>query len=473
MDASLLLEQLPVAVFAVDPDGQTTPANAEARRRHALLDAEAHPASAQVAATLIAAALAGADPKGVEIEVDHALLTLTARSVRAPDGALSGAVLTVAQAENGGGRAEARPSGVTLQLVEAVLEHSADPLFVKDREFRFVLVNRSLCEMVGRSREELIGGTDYDFCSREQADFFRMKDEEMFRGEARIVIDEEPFTAPDGQTTLLATTRVPLRDADGRVTHLVGTTHDITALKSAQTALAGEVAAKTAALNHLSALHTELSVFTDEISHDLRSPLTSIGAFTEVVLAYHGPGLDPTHRGYLRRVVAATQRMTALLDDLLAFSSASRSSLVPAPLDLSALAEDVVSDLRESAPLRSVAVHVAAPLAAVGDARLLRVLFENLIGNAWKFTGRVGAARIEIGQDPPGSYFVRDNGVGIAPADAARIFEPFQRLHSPQQFTGTGLGLASVRRIVERHGGRVWAEGALGVGTTIWFTLPG
>ncbi len=186
--------------------------------------------------------------------------------------------------------------------------------------------------------------------------------------------------------------------------------------------------------------------------------------------------LNDEGNGYLRRVRAAAQRMGELIDDLLALSRVSCVEIARQRINLSVIAQSVATELQRREPERVVAVDIAEGLAAEADSRLVRILLENLIGNAWKFIARSAGARIEVGAqrgDGEAAFFVRDNGVGFDEARAAeRMFQPFQRLHSDKEFAGTGVGLATVRRIIQRHGGRIWARSRIGEGATFFFTLP-
>ncbi|MEP6861896.1 MAG: response regulator [Deltaproteobacteria bacterium] len=227
----------------------------------------------------------------------------------------------------------------------------------------------------------------------------------------------------------------------------------------------------------LAAANRELEAFSYSVSHDLRSPLRAIRSFTQMLEEDAAPKLDETSRDHLRRVIAATTRMSDLIDALLELSRISRVAIQRAPVDLGAIAAAVIDELRHRDPDRNIELAIAPQLVASADARLARALLDNLIGNAWKFTAHTTGARIEIGVRPAEAeggertYFVRDNGAGFDMAHAAKLFAPFQRLHGTD-FAGTGVGLATVRRIVERHGGRIWAESAVGSGATFWFTLP-
>jgi signal transduction histidine kinase len=224
----------------------------------------------------------------------------------------------------------------------------------------------------------------------------------------------------------------------------------------------------------LSATNQELEAFSYSVSHDLRAPLRSIDGFSRIVQEDYAAKLDDEGRDSLARIRAAAQRMAQLIDDLLKLSRISRIELLREPVDLSALANSVAADLRRQEPDRAVELVVAEGLTAQGDPRLLRVVLENLLGNAWKFTGKREHARIDFGAEPQNgraTWFVRDNGAGFDAAHAEKLFGAFQRLHSSEEFPGTGIGLATVQRVVRRHGGRVWAEGTVGHGATFWFNL--
>lgn len=224
----------------------------------------------------------------------------------------------------------------------------------------------------------------------------------------------------------------------------------------------------------LEASNKELEAFSYSVSHDLRAPLRSIDGFSRVLLDDCEDKLAPDDKSHLQRIRAATQRMGALIDDLLVLSRVTRAGMTRRRIDLSALADSIVGELRGAYPQRSVTVHIEPGVTALGDAALLRVVLENLLGNAWKFTAKTENARIEFGAAPAvgrPAYFVRDNGAGFDMKYADKLFGVFQRLHGMEEFPGTGVGLASVQRIVARHGGRIWAEGAVGEGATFHFTL--
>ena len=242
-------------------------------------------------------------------------------------------------------------------------------------------------------------------------------------------------------------------------------------LQESRDQLEQRVRERTAALD---ASNQELEAFCYSVSHDLRSPLRAIDGFSQALLEDLEGKLDANAVGHLARIRAATQRMAALIDDLLSLSRITRNDLVVKRVDLSAMAHAVCDELAAAQPKRSVSVVVEDGLHAMADARLMRQVLENLLGNAWKFTSKEAAPRVEFrgrsGADGQ-VFLVKDNGAGFDPAYADRLFGVFQRLHATTDFPGTGVGLAIVDRIVKRHGGRVWAESAVGKGATFYFTL--
>lgn len=224
----------------------------------------------------------------------------------------------------------------------------------------------------------------------------------------------------------------------------------------------------------LERVNNELEAFSYSVSHDLRAPLRAIDGFSHALLTDYAEKLDEAGRTYLERVRAATKRMTQLIDDLLSLSKVTRASLARERVDLSDLARKVLAELGGRDPQRNIETRVADGLVVKGDPRLLTVVLENLLGNAWKFTSKQLAATIEVGteaRDGETVYFVRDNGAGFSMEHATKLFAPFQRLHAASDFEGTGIGLATVHRVMARHGGRVWAEAQPGQGATFLFTL--
>jgi signal transduction histidine kinase len=224
----------------------------------------------------------------------------------------------------------------------------------------------------------------------------------------------------------------------------------------------------------LEAANRELEAFSYSVSHDLRAPLRSVAGFSQALFEDYAGILDPEGRDSLERIVAATQRMGRLIDDLLNLSRVTRVEMRREKVNLSGLARKIADMLRKTQPGRQAEIIIAEGIVAQGDEQLLTIVLENLLGNAWKFTGKNSNTVIEFGvAQHKGSqaYFIKDNGAGFDMSYAGKMFSPFQRLHSVKDFPGTGIGLATVKRIINRHGGSVWIEAGVNRGTTVYFTL--
>ncbi len=292
--------------------------------------------------------------------------------------------------------------------------------------------------------------------------------------------DERVFR-PDGSIRYLHTWANPVRDENGKLVRLVGVCQDITDRKLAEEAvltmnadLERRVAERTRTIE--TSLR-DLETFNAMASHDLRAPLAIIQAACAVMRhPAAAEALPPRVADNLGRIQQAVARMTSLVNDLLRLAQVGQAPLARADVDLTAMAQDVVSQLRRAAPERKVDIEVQPGLRCSADPGLFRAAVENLLGNAWKYSSRVDHARIEVvacpGQGAAPVFCVRDNGAGFDMKDAHRLFAPFERLHKQTEFEGTGVGLAAALRIIERHGGRIWAEGELGRGATFFFELP-
>lgn len=240
-------------------------------------------------------------------------------------------------------------------------------------------------------------------------------------------------------------------------------------LRRSEDSLERRVVERTA---QLEAVNRELEAFSYSVSHDLRGPLRGIDGFSQMLMDQYAERLDPRAREYLARVLSGTAEMGALIDGFITLARVSRQEMKTDTVDLSAIAEEIVRDLRAREPERNVEVRIQPGLQATGDAALLRVVLENLLGNAWKFTAKRGTSLIEFGFQG-GSCFVRDNGAGFDMAHSERLFTPFERLHAASDFPGTGVGLATVRRVIERHGGTIQAKAAPDRGAVFSFTIEG
>lgn len=276
---------------------------------------------------------------------------------------------------------------------------------------------------------------------------------------------------PDGSLVYIQARGEPIFDATGQLCQLVGTVLDITERKAAEVKILQTTA-------QLAASNRELEAFAYSVSHDLRSPLRAIDGFSKALLEDYGDQFDAEGKDYFDRIRRNVQRMGHLIEDLLRLSRVSRSEMEYSTLDLSALVLEQIRELQAAEPDRSIKLVVAPQTIVSADPTLMRVVLSNLLQNAWKFTSHHATARIEFGildnheqpSDPP-IYFVRDDGAGFDMAYANMLFGVFQRLHDTTEFPGTGIGLATVQRAIHRHGGQVWANGAVEQGATIYFTL--
>jgi PAS domain S-box-containing protein len=344
---------------------------------------------------------------------------------------------------------------------------------------KFVRVNPQFCQITGYTAEELEAMQFHDITHPADIDAYVANVESLIAGEGDTYVVEKRYLHKTGDIVWVELTVSIVRDPGGTPLMFVSVVRDMTAQRQAEADLRALTAGLEARVKERTAelerTNQDLEAFTYSVSHDLRAPLRALSGFSQALVEEYGERLDETGRSYTERIGAASDRMAQLIDDLLQLSRISRGRMDLEPVNLSAEVASMAEELRSREPDRRVHFVVQDGVWATADRRLIGTVVENLLGNAWKFTSHRSEACIEFGRvavdDAPLCCYVRDDGAGFDPAYVAKLFLPFQRLHLTTEFPGTGVGLASVRRIVERHGGRAWAEGAVDQGATIYFTL--
>lgn len=376
----------------------------------------------------------------------------------------------------------ARQSGPNMrEFAQSIVETVRHPLLVLDWDLRVRKGNDSFYHTFGVLREETEGRLVYELGGG-QWDIpwlRRVLDAVTRTGDAFQDFEVEHDFPHVGVKVMVLDAHRVTDDADGTPMVLLAI-EDVTdrvrareELQRLNRSLEDRVAERTA---QLETANKEMEAFSYSVSHDLRAPLRAIDGFSDELLrTYPGKVLDDRGQHYLQRLRSGTQRMGHLIDDMLLLSRLNRGELKRQSVDLTALAGEIAAELAGRDPERQVRVEIEPGLFAAGDAPLLQVAFENLLGNAWKFTAKSTAATVSVGRAVTATglaFFVRDNGAGFDMAHADKLFGAFQRLHQERDFPGNGVGLAIVQRVINRHGGRVWAEGRPSDGATFYFTLP-
>jgi PAS domain S-box-containing protein len=350
-----------------------------------------------------------------------------------------------------------------------VSEHSPAVLYTSkpDGDYGATYISENIREQLGYVPEDFTGDSGFWVSHIHPDDRPQVIQNVLKVFDSGHHIHEYRFLRRDGTYLWMRDEFKLVKDKRGKPRHLTGYWIDITSRKQIEQQLRERTA-------ELEAVNQELESFAYTTSHDLQAPLLSIRGFSQLLLDDHAGNLDPVAIDNLQRIVTAADRMSVLIFDLLELSKTTRAELTRRRTDLSTVAREILSGLQRVDPGRKVDMVIMDGVEAVGDPALLRQVLENLIGNSWKFTSAMDQAWIEFGrskQDGETTYYVRDNGPGFPAESAEQLFLPFQRLYPDSEFPGSGIGLATVRRIIHRHGGRVWATGQPGRGATFNFTL--
>lgn len=409
-------------------------------------------------------------------------VSLTISPIRDESGALSG-LSTIARDITERKHAEQELAHQS-NLTKTITDNAASCLFMMDKEGHPTFMNSAAEQLTGYTLDEIKDKPLHYAVHYKRPDGspYPMSECPIDNASAELVPMREQgeiFVRKDGSLFPVSYSVAPL-ERDGETIGAVLEFRDVSDRKRAEkeirqlnAELEQRVIERTA---QLEAANKELEAFSYSVSHDLRAPLRHINGFSQALLEDYEDKLDETGKGYLNEVRQASHEMAQLIDDVLQLARVTRTEMRREPINLSEMARKVISDLRKGEKDRSVVVDIEAGLTTQGDKRLMQIMLGNLLGNAWKFTSRQEGADIAFGQEKQNGqsfYFVRDNGAGFDMAYVGKLFGAFQRLHTTGEFEGTGIGLATVQRIVNRHGGRVWAEGKLNEGATFYFTLPG
>ncbi len=367
------------------------------------------------------------------------------------------------------------------RLLDTVISGTPDAVFVKDARGRYLMANAAAAQFVGKTPGEIVGRDDRFLFPDGSAQLLMELDRAIMQS-GQTQTHEERLTTLDGKALVFRVTKGPVFDAMSRVVGLFGISRDISESKRVEDEirrLNGELERRVAErTDELQAANRELEDLSYALTHNLRAPLRAIGGFAQILVDDHARQLDPEARAHLAQITQASGTMGTLIEGILALLRCTRGELRRTSVDLSALATQRLGELADADPQRLVTWQVEAGLKALGDASMLNLALKHLLDNAWKFTlnaaGKgTGVIRVFAGQiKEQRGICVADNGVGFDMAHIERLFQPFQRLHRHDEFSGIGIGLATVRRIVHRHGGEIRAEGTPGVGATFFLTLP-
>ena len=367
----------------------------------------------------------------------------------------------------------------TNSLMTKVFDNIPVTIFLKEVErLSYVKFNQAGLDLIGLSLEDFLGKTDFEIFPPDQAQALAEEDREILQQEEVIDIPEQPIQTRDKGLRIVHAKKVRLVDPNGNPEYLLGLAEDITErikvekeLNKHRAHLEEEVAERT---QQLTTINQELETFNYSVSHDLRAHIRAINAYGQFIIDDAGNKLNDNEKRYLGNILSESRRMQELIEDLIKLSHVSHTPINTEKIDLSALVEKIISNLEQSHPERNVVTTIQKGMTIKADIGLLTVALENLIGNAWKFTAHEEVGKIEFGtikKDGEKVFFIRDNGAGFDMKFTDKLFLPFQRFHSAQEFPGTGIGLSTVHRIIQRHGGKIWAESQPGISTTFFFSM--
>jgi len=359
-------------------------------------------------------------------------------------------------------------------LLQALMDNIPDHIYFKDTQSRFIRNSRSQATLLGlHDPAETVGKTDFDFFPHAAKSF--AEEQEVMRLGTPLVDFEEWVVWPDGREMWVSTTKMPLQNSEGRTIGIFGISRDITERKRNEQAIRQLNADLEKQAEQLQAAIKELEAFSYSVSHDLRAPLRAIDGYTRILVEDYEAILDDEGKRICSVISREARRMGQLIDDLLSFSRLGRKEIYASRIDMQALAHSVFEELAKEENRERIEFILRSLPAARGDSSLIRQVWVNLLANAIKFTSNKERAIIEVGSrqsEDEYIYYVHDNGAGFDMEYSNKLFGVFQRLHSENEFSGTGVGLAIVQRIIRRHGGRVWAEGEVEKGATFYFSLP-
>jgi PAS domain S-box-containing protein len=344
------------------------------------------------------------------------------------------------------------------QLLDSVVASTQDLIYIRDLDHRFILANSASAKMLGRTVDEVVGKSMREFLPNDIYDAVARSDDEIARTGVPSTIEE--VAEFGGVRRLFLTTKSPYRDADQNIIGTVGISREITQRKKFE--------------EQLETANKELEAFAYSVAHDLRAPLRHIDGFSKMLGEHLGVEVDDSTRHYLQSIHESTKNMSQMVNDLLNLSRVSRKELNLQVVGLSSLVDEVLNDLKAETADRNIEWQIATLPFAECDPVLVKQIFANLLSNAVKFTRKTPRATIQIGQvvvQGQTAIFVRDNGVGFSMKYADKLFGVFQRLHRQEDFEGTGVGLATIQRIVHKHGGKIWADAELNKGAAFYFTL--